>query len=171
MSPRMPRHARTRALALVLIAAADPGCRATALHRSLSPAQIWAPPTLTRSDHFIATDDYYPPAAKRVRVYGVVSVAFSVDARGSVIKRAIVYSDSDKLNFGALAVAGSLRYNVPDDWTTRGGEVFRYILNISFELSPCEPPFTRYYFDEPWLTVCGMRDNEFATVRGEEGIQ
>ena len=127
------------------------------LHRSM--------PKVTFSNR----EDFYPAPAKRSGLEGVVSVALSIDGKGSVVNPSIVYSDAEVFSQGVLRLLSTAHYAVPADWEASGQNDNRYVLSIRFELAPCGH-LPHFDLRDTTVDVCGTRLPGSTPHRATEGV-
>ena len=107
---------------------------------------------------------------------GVVSIAFSINGGGRVIKTNVLYTDAHILDPGALKLLDRARFVVPADWHARAADEYRYIINFSFELFPLESPVPRSFSaplpfqGEEWVRITGTTVGAGWVTQGDEGI-
>jgi len=109
--------------------------------------------------------------AKRLGLEGVVSIAFTLLADGSISNPQVLYSDSRYFDSGALRTLDSMRCTVPADWHATGRDLRRIVLTFWFEYRPCErrPPLG--LADGYSVTVCASAVRGATPQRAREGLE
>lgn len=83
--------------------------------------------------------DYYPPAMRRTATPGRVSLAYSVDADGRVIRITPLVSDSAAFEPGAVQMLTDMRFAVPKGWEASGGPWRRFRIQVTFVIGGRQP--------------------------------
>lgn len=86
-------------------------------------------------------EDYYPDVARRDNAQGIVVMAFTIGARGTVDKAAFISAAAPELQSGTLELLKSLRFTVPKGWQQSGGTEQRYTLLVNFRMITCHTDF------------------------------
>ncbi len=83
--------------------------------------------------------DYYPADLRRANVGGRVSLAYSIDASGRVVRVFPLVSDDVRFEPAATQCLTDLRFRVPADWEARGGPWRRFRIQVTFVVRGMQP--------------------------------
>ena len=113
-----------------------------------------APPPLIPHCKFVAAGAFFPMAAERLGLYGVVTVSFGIDSQGRIDHPVVVASDSKYFTETTLRLLRSATCEVPPQ-SQDNGSGNRYTVDLQYLLPPCEKLPKSAQAERVLFYVCG----------------
>jgi TonB family protein len=94
------------------------------------------PPSPLASCRPVHANDFFPAAARRLGLYGTVTVSFEINQQGRIDHTVVLASDSKYFTPAALTMLKGAQCEVPSQLPDSAGR--RYTVDIEYLLTPCE---------------------------------